>query len=77
RWAEAMLDEALAAGDRKAYEQLMARWERPVLAAGLKRFAGNQARMAEQLGMHRTTLRKRLRAHGLIDGDEQSGSVPD
>ncbi|KPK83869.1 MAG: hypothetical protein AMJ81_07135 [Phycisphaerae bacterium SM23_33] len=70
-WAESLLDEALAAGVEEGYERLMARWEGPVLAAAMKRFDGNQARIAAALRMHRSTLRKKLRAHGLIDAAEK------
>jgi len=68
QWAEMLLEEVLAAGDERGYEHLMARWERPLLAAALRRFKGNQARLAAALKMHRTTLRKKLRAYGLIEG---------
>ncbi len=54
----------------KGYEELIARWERPVLAAAMARFGGNQARLAAALNMHRTTLRKKLRAYGLVDAGE-------
>ena len=66
QWADALLDEVLAGGSQKAYEELMQRWEEPLLAAGMKRFAGNQGRLAAALKMHRSTLRKKLRAYGMI-----------
>ncbi|OPX24659.1 MAG: hypothetical protein B1H04_01685 [Planctomycetales bacterium 4484_123] len=73
-WAELLLEEVLAADDERGYEHLMARWERPLLAAAMKRFRGNQARMAGALRMHRTTLRKKLRAYGLIEGGSEADS---
>ena len=69
QWAANILDDVLASG--ASFESLLARWEAPVLAAAMKRFSGNQARLAEALHMHRTTLRKKLRAHGLLDGAEE------
>jgi len=74
--AEAMLSEVLASGAPKGYEELMGRWERPVLAAAVDRFKGNQARIAAALGIHRTTLRKKLRRHGLIEPDD-GGAGPE
>jgi two-component system nitrogen regulation response regulator GlnG len=68
QWADAMLDQVLASGTAAGYEELMRRWDEPLLAAGMKRFAGNQARLAAALHLHRSTLRKKLRAYGLIDG---------
>ncbi len=34
----------------------------------MMRFDGNQARIADAPNIHRSTLRKKLRAYGLIDG---------
>ncbi len=50
------------------HEGLIDEWERPVLAAVMARFGGNQLRAAEVLGIHRTTLRNKLRRHGLLPG---------
>ncbi len=69
KWAETLLDELLASGRPKAFDRLLGRWERPVLAAAMKRFKGNQARIAAALDIHRTTLRKKLRSHGLLGED--------
>ncbi len=65
--AGGLLNEVLASASEQGYEELMARWEKPILAAAMKRFAGNQARIAEALKMHRSTLRKKLRGYGLIE----------
>ena len=70
QWARRMLDQVLASGAADGYDQAMARWERPLLEAALARFEGNQARLAAALNMHRSTLRKKLRAHGLIAAGE-------
>ena len=76
QWAERLLGRVLASGDPNAYEQLIHRWERPVLEAAMTRFDGNQARIAEALGMHRSTLRKRLRGYGLIAPDHRESPQP-
>ncbi len=69
--ARSVLEEIIAAGGPQGYEQAMNRWEKPLLEAGLKKFQGNQARLAGALGMHRATLRKKLRAHGLLGGPQE------
>ena len=66
RRAEMLLEQILESGDAKRFDQLMAHWEKPVLAAAMKHFKGNQARIASALSMHRTTLRKKLRSYGLL-----------
>jgi two-component system nitrogen regulation response regulator GlnG len=71
QWAERVLEEVLDSGAGKGFEELVARWEAPVLAAAMKRFQGNQARIAAALNMHRSTLRKKLRAYGLIEPPEE------
>ena len=73
QWAETLLDRVLAEGDERGFERLMSEWERPVLAAAMARFEGNQARIAAALKMHRSTLRKKLRAYGLIEGPAGDG----
>jgi DNA-binding NtrC family response regulator len=69
RIAAALVDERLVDGVEipKLFEGLMAEFERPVLEAGLRKFGGNQARLAAALDLHRTTLRKKLREYGLIE----------
>ena len=44
---------------------VLAEVERPLLAEVLAHVCGNQSRAAELLGVSRTTLRKKLREHGL------------
>jgi Fis family transcriptional regulator len=39
--------------------------ERPVLQVALEKAGGNQSKAAEMLGITRSTLRKKLLAHGL------------
>ncbi|WP_018138955.1 MULTISPECIES: helix-turn-helix domain-containing protein [unclassified Thioalkalivibrio] len=48
------------------YALVMNEVERPLLACVLERCNGNQSRAAALLGLNRATLRKKLRAHGLI-----------
>ena len=40
--------------------------EIPLFAEVLKHCDGNQSRAATMLGIHRATLRKKLRAHGIV-----------
>ncbi len=69
--AQGLLNEVLTGGVEKGYEELMSRWERPILSAAMERFSGNQAKISDALKMHRSTLRKKLRGYGLI-GEESS-----
>jgi len=43
--------------------------ERPLLELVLERTGGNQSLAASWLGIHRATLRKKLREHGLNGGN--------
>jgi DNA-binding NtrC family response regulator len=47
------------------YDEFLASVEAPLLRAALEWAGGNQARVARRLGLHRTTLRQKLRQHGL------------
>ncbi|MEA5446060.1 DNA-binding transcriptional regulator Fis [Gammaproteobacteria bacterium AB-CW1] len=49
------------------YAMVMQQVEQPLLRRVLSYTDGNQSRAAEILGINRTTLRKKLRTHGLID----------
>lgn len=55
------------AGD--AYRHAVTPVERAVIAAALRRCGGNQSRAAAWLGLHRNTLRKKLRRLGLAADD--------
>lgn len=48
------------------YHLMMGQVERPLLARVLERCNNNQSRAAACLGINRSTLRKKLRDHGLI-----------
>ncbi|HEY7115367.1 MAG TPA: sigma-54 dependent transcriptional regulator [Tepidisphaeraceae bacterium] len=50
-----------------AYDALMSPIEKEVLRQVMERHAGNLSRAADQLGLHRATLRTKLRQHGLAD----------
>ncbi len=59
----AMLDGALPEGE--VYARIMDRFEAPLIAAILDQTDGNQVQSARILGIHRTTLRSKIRKHGL------------
>jgi len=66
RAADEMLEEILASAQGNGWTELISRWERPLLAAAMRRFGGNQLRIATALKIHRSTLRKKLRSYGLL-----------
>lgn len=47
------------------YSMVVSEVEEPLLRAVLEYTRGNQSRASEILGINRSTLRKKLRAHGL------------
>jgi two-component system nitrogen regulation response regulator GlnG len=62
-WA---LVEAIAeGGDEELYERFLSVAEPPLLRAVLSSCDNNRAQAARVLGMHRTTLRQKLRRHGI------------
>jgi len=48
------------------YDMVIQCVEKPVLEMAMIRAEGNQSRASEMLGMTRTTLRKKLIAHGML-----------
>ncbi|MFN4262553.1 MAG: helix-turn-helix domain-containing protein [Thioalkalivibrionaceae bacterium] len=48
------------------YDLVLREVERPLLELTLAHCQGNQSRAAEALGIHRGTLRKKLREHDLV-----------
>jgi two-component system nitrogen regulation response regulator GlnG len=62
--AEATLDGAQA-DDPQVYERFLQLVEPPLLEAVLKRCGRNRAAAAQMLGLHRATLRDKLRRHGI------------
>lgn len=51
------------------YERFLQVFEPPILTSALSAARGNRKSAADLLGLHRETLRKRLRKHGIDDGD--------
>ena len=51
---------------RNVFAMVMNYVERPVLEIALEKTGGNQSKAAEMLGITRSTLRKKLVAHGLL-----------
>lgn len=49
----------------KLYRMVIDEVERPLLECVLEHFGGNQTKAAKILGMNRSTLRKKLKYHGL------------
>jgi len=52
--------------DRAVRHMVLAEMEKPLLSVVLEYTRGNQTRAAEILGLNRGTLRKKLKAHGLM-----------
>ena len=50
----------------RLYEELMDVWERPLIERALELYNGNQVQVARLLGIHRTTLRKKMQKFGLL-----------
>ncbi len=68
-WTESQLHlDQPAEGD--LYERFLALVEPPLLEAAMDRFHGQCAATARRLGLHRTTLRKKLEQHGLSQSNE-------
>ena len=59
------------------YETLHGQVEAELLAALLPHFGGRPTLLARQLGMHRATLRKKLRAYGLASAPEPEAPEPE
>jgi two-component system, NtrC family, nitrogen regulation response regulator GlnG len=65
RRAEELLDDPEATGS--VYSRLLGEVERPLLDRAMKRFGNEYAPAARALGLHRTTLKKKLEEHHLTD----------
>lgn len=50
----------------QVYDMVLAEMEKPLLSVVLEYTRGNQTKAAEILGLNRGTLRKKLKAHGLM-----------
>ena len=53
--------------DDDVYEVVLREMEIPLFTEVLNHCEGNQSRAAAMLGIHRATLRKKLREYGLIE----------
>ncbi|KYQ82501.1 protein ninH [Acinetobacter sp. NRRL B-65365] len=60
------LNHVLETGKDNAYNVVMEIVEKPLLELTLTHTRGNQTKAAEILGLNRGTLRKKLKAHGLM-----------
>lgn len=69
RWAERSLSNASLGG--RIYDELFDAVEPPLLITALHKHRGQCAAAARTLGIHRTTLRKKLIHHGLADDAER------
>ncbi len=69
RWAEQSIGEETLQG--RVYDELLEKVEPPLLEIALRKHRGQCAAAARMLGIHRTTLRKKLTQHGL--GDDADG----
>ena len=59
------LIEKEASSAEDIHNAVMEVWEEPLLRIVSERFSGNQVKMSEFLGIHRTTLRKKLARYGI------------
>lgn len=59
------LDTAETVEEGNAYNEIIADVEKTILETALKRAAGNQVKASKLLGIHRTTLRKKIEELGL------------
>ena len=60
-----LLDDPEFSSDLTAYQEAISWVEKPLISEALKRTGGNRVKAAEQLGIHRNTLRTRLKALNL------------
>jgi two-component system nitrogen regulation response regulator GlnG len=70
KWVEARLENGAEVSD--LYQQLLGLVEPPLLTAVLEKHHGHRAAAAETLGLHRMTLRKKLKQLGMNDERDAS-----
>jgi len=58
----------LEAGSRSMYDDAISLTEKHVISRVLNHTGGNQVQAAEMLGITRTTLRNKIKQHGIIIG---------
>ncbi|HEY3966861.1 MAG TPA: sigma-54 dependent transcriptional regulator [Planctomycetaceae bacterium] len=66
-WTNANSAALAAEADPQLYERFLQLVEPPFLAAVLEHCQGNRAAAAQLLGLHRATLRQKMRRHGLSE----------
>ena len=64
-WTADAVRELAASDDPQLYERFLQLVEPPLLEAVLRHCDGNRAAAAQLLGLHRATLRQKMRRHGL------------
>ena len=64
---ERYLEDLRGAEPSDLHALFIAAAERPLLDVVLSRAEGNQSKAADWLGLHRNTLRRKLREHRLIE----------
>lgn len=64
---ERYLEDLRGAEPSDLHELFIAAAEKPLLDIVLSRAEGNQSKAADWLGIHRNTLRRKLREHRLIE----------
>jgi DNA-binding protein Fis len=65
RWTAGAARELAASDDPQLYERFLQLVEPPLLEAVLRHCNGNRATAAQLLGLHRATLRQKMRRYGL------------
>jgi DNA-binding protein Fis len=63
------IDGNLPKGYRSTYRIAFEQWEKDLLTFYLRLAGGNQCKAARELGIHRNTMTRRLRANGFTDQD--------
>ena len=66
-WSAREAAQLASAGDPQLYERFLQLVEPPLLQEALRHCDGNRAAAAHLLGLHRATLRQKLRRHGLSE----------
>ncbi len=65
RWAQSQLDDPNSDRDHTLYERLLELVEPPLFELALRQHKGQYAAAARSLGLHRTTLKKKLDQYGI------------
>ena len=71
------LERLRAAGVAEPWERLLEMVEAPLVRQALALTGGNQVQASAMLGIHRTTLRKKMERFGLLGDDTPRGASPE